>query len=184
MQRLPSAVRSPLRPVPRLARQRRPRVQPAILLGVPRISPVRELAVLRALMKPQLKSALKHQIDAGEQHWPADGPDRLAATVAVARERFGIAIDFHEPCEGEFFAVASVPAEARPSALAAALLLSRLLPGRWIVVGRLFVLDGRFYRRERRVKLRIRPATDVHLSRALRASLRESLRSLNGIHQP
>jgi hypothetical protein len=42
----------------------------------------------------------------------------------------------------------------------------------WITLERLFVRDGRFYRRERGYKFDLVEATNVHLSRATRAALR------------
>jgi hypothetical protein len=171
-------VRSLLHPVPRLRPMRR-RAPESLLLGIPRISPERELAVIRALLKPQLRTALENQIENGEQKWPRDGARRLLAAAQIARSRLGLDADFHAPANGEFFAVASVSPANQPSALAAALLLSRFFPGTWIIVGRLYVRDGGFFRRQRGVKLRLRPATNIHLSRPLRATLNEILRAHN-----
>jgi hypothetical protein len=170
-------VRSPLRPIPSLGGRRR-RGPPVgrLLLAVPRVSPERELATLRALMKPQEKRALLDRIDDGEQPWPADGPARVLAAAAAARGRLGFAAEVHLPAAGEYRAVAGFDAAALPAALAAALLLSHRLPGAWVVVGRLYARDGQFYRRERGVKLTLRPAADVHLSRDLRAAVRALVR--------
>lgn len=171
-------MRSPLRPIPSLGGRRLHRRPPTgrLLLAVPRLSPERELATLRALMKPQEKRALLDRLDDGMQPWPADGADRVRSVAAVAEARLGFVADFHTPDAGEYLAVAGFDAEALPVALAAALLLSHRLPGAWVVVGRLYALDGQFYRRERGVKLNLKPAADVHLSRDLRAALREAVR--------
>jgi len=66
--------------------------------------------------------------------------------------------------------LARLPPETGKASLAAALLLSQVFPGVWVVIHRLFVRDGRFYRRERGVKLTLRPASNVHLTRPLRAA--------------
>ena len=58
---------------------------------------------------------------------------------------------------------------------ALALVLSQRLPDLWFVLDRLFVKAGRFYRRERGVKLNLVPATNVHLTRAVRGALRDLL---------
>lgn len=176
---LRSGVRSPLRPFPSLGgRRRRPRVPPTrVLVGVPRISPERELAAIQALIKPQAGRALAQHIDAGEQHWPADARDRTAAVEAVARDYFDLELTIHLPAAGEYLAVAGVDGGTLPAALAAGLFLSRAFPGTWVVVGRLFARDETFYRRERGVKLNLRPAGDVHLSREMRAAYRQAVRA-------
>ena len=175
---LSSDVRSPLRPVPSLGR-RAPRPAPsAVLIGVPRISPERELAAIRALIKPQAASALRHQIDAGEQALPPGGADRVWRVAAAARAHFGLDLDLHLPPAGEYLVIGQCAGEALPAALAAGLLLSHRLPGLWVVVGRLYVRNGTFYRRERGVKLNLRPASNVHLSKPLRAAFRRALAEL------
>jgi hypothetical protein len=155
---------------------RRRRADTQLLLGIPRISPEREFAAIRALLKPQLRTALEHQIENGEQRWPRDGGRRIAAISELAREHFGTDIAFHSTADGEFHALASVNAQDRPAILATAVLLSRMFPGLWITVGRIFARDGRFFRRRRGVKLIIRPATNVHLTREHRKLLQEILK--------
>ncbi len=149
-----------------------------MLLGVPRVSPERELAAIRALIKPQAGAALLHQIDPGEQALPPGGEVRVRRVAAAAAEHLGLTLDLHLPPAGEYLALARCPTEALPAALAAALLLSRRLPGLWVVVGRLYARDGTFYRRERGVKLRLRPAGNVHLSKPMRAAFRHALAEL------
>jgi hypothetical protein len=151
-----------------------------LLLGVPRLSPERELAVILALIKPQARNRIEHRLDNGEQPWPPDGAARVRALAAVAREHLGFDAEFHCPGAGEYFAVASVPREAEPAALAAALLVSAQFPSLWVVVGRLFLRDQTFFRRERGVKLNLRPANDVHLTKPMRASFREAAKALIG----
>ncbi|HEX8913488.1 MAG TPA: hypothetical protein VF796_14100 [Humisphaera sp.] len=171
-------MRSPLRQIPSLGRRRRRPAATEVLLAVPRVSPERELAVLRALMKPQAGRALVHQIDNGEQPWNERSAARAAAAAGLARAHLGWGGDVVFPPAGEYHALATFPAEAMPTALAVALLLSRALPGAWVVVGRLFVLDEVVHRRERGVKLTLRPARDVHLPREVRAAYRRAAAAL------
>ena len=149
-----------------------------MLLGVPRVSPERELAAIRALIKPQAGDALRLQIDSGEQALPPGGDGRVRRVAAAASAHLGLALELHLPPAGEYLALARCPMAALPAALAAALLLSRELPGLWVVVGRLFVRDQVFYRRERGVKLRLRPAASVHLSKPMRAAFRRAAADL------
>jgi hypothetical protein len=60
-------------------------------------------------------------------------------------------------------------------AKALAMLLSRRLPNLWLVLGRLFVRDGKFYRREFGYKLNLVQAHDVHLRQDIRAAMRRLL---------
>jgi len=53
-----------------------------------------------------------------------------------------------------------------------ALVISKQLPGAWIVLGRLFVRDGAFFRRARGFKLTLAPAANIHLTRPIRAALK------------
>ena len=57
------------------------------------------------------------------------------------------------------------------------MLLSRHLPGLWLVLDRLFIRDGRFFRRERGFKMNLVEASNVHLTRAIRDAVRGELRS-------
>lgn len=170
-------MRSPFRSVPSLGRRPRPAV-PTVLIGVPRVSPERELAAIRALIKPQAGAALRLQVDTGEQSLPPGGADRVRRVVAAAAAHLGLDLDMHLPPAGEYLALAHCPTPALPTALAAGLLLSRRLRGLWVVVGRLYVRDGAFHRRERGVKLNLRPASNVHLSRPVRAAFRHALAEL------
>lgn len=176
--RLPSTVRSPLSPVPSLRSRRRRPPATELLLAIPRISPERELAVIQALIKPQTGRSLRHQIDTGEQAWPADAAERIGRVTAAAARHLHLHLTLHQPPEGEFHAIGRSSPNVRPAALAAALLLSHMFPGVWIVFDRLFIRDGNFYRRERGVKLNLRPASNVHLTRQLRAAYTRALREL------
>ena len=171
-------MRSPLSPIPSL-RSRRRRPPPAdILLAIPRISPERELAVIQALVKPQTGRQRQHQLGAGEQNWPTDAGARIARVQATARVHLDIDLSLHIVPAGEYFAIARVATAQQAGALAVAILLSTAFPGLWIVVGRLFVRDGRFFRRARGVKLHLRPATNVHLPKPLRAGLKHAITTL------
>lgn len=170
------------RPLPTLPRgpRRRRRDPPRLVLAVPRVDPAWELGALQALMKPQAKGAIVHRPAA--QPWPADAADaadRVAAACRLARDRLGYDPRLHLPAgpgagddPGDFHLVADVAADDLPRAIAFAVVLSEALPGVWVSLGRLFMRDGRFYRRERGFKLRLVPAPNVHLRRDLRAALR------------
>ena len=76
---------------------------------------------------------------------------------------------------GEYHFLASVRRESVEEAKALAILLSRRLPELWLVLGKLFVRNGKFYRRELGYKLNLVPATNVHLRRDIRAAIRKLL---------
>lgn len=144
------------------------------MLAIPRLSPARELALLQALIKPQTGRHLRHHLEAGdtgEQPWPDDAVDRVARVADAARRELALPIDFHLPAAGEYLTLARVAPQDLPAGLAVAVLLSKVFPDAWVVIGRLFVLGGRFYRRERGVKLNLRPADNVHLSREHRQAV-------------
>jgi hypothetical protein len=170
----------PRRPLPIHPRgpRRSPVRRPRLLLACPRVAPDWELAAFRALIKPQTKAAIEHR--AAEQPWPADAPDRVEAARHLVRDRLGYAPDLHLPPAGDYRLVAEVaPADLDP-AKALALLLSLKLPGVWLVLGRLFVRDGRFFRRDRGWRLNLVPASNVHLPREVRAALRGEFARANG----
>lgn len=153
---------------------RRARRAPSdLLLACPRISPEWELKALRALMKPQMKEAIVHREAA--QKWPTDAARRVKAACALVRERLQSDVKPHFPDHGDFYCAMKVAPEQMPHAMALAVVLSDALPGVWWVLGRLYVRDGAFFRRERGVKLNLVPATDVHLPRGVRERLRSCL---------
>jgi hypothetical protein len=170
----------PLPNIPRLTR-RKPLPPTRILLGCPRISPEWELSALQALMKPQLKNAILHR-SAG-QRLSAAARTRVENAIGVLATRTGYRPAVHWPMTGDYlFAFEVLPAELE-EAKGLALVLSRQLPGTWLVIGRWFIQDGQFFRRERRFKLNLVPATNIHLSRPIRAALNGVLRcdpSLSG----
>ena len=169
----PGVMRSPLSPVPSLRSRRKRRAATTLLVGVPRVSPERELAVLAALMKPKPARRLQHQIDNGEQDCSAAEFDQPRALAARATSAFAVDIELHIPPGGEFLALCLIAAEHETIALALGLLISHHLPGRWIVAGRYFLRDEIIHRRERGFRLNLRPAKNVHLSKETRRIFRQ-----------
>lgn len=143
-----------------------------IILGAPKASPEWELGALRVLMKPHdwTRGAIAHRTPF--QTWPADGAARVDEAFAVARQRLGFDATAHFPEAGDFHFLAQFTGSVSTNARALALLISRRLPGLWLTVDRLFVRDGKFYRRERGFKLNLAEATNVHLPRETRAKLK------------
>lgn len=133
-------------------------------------------------MKPQTAHAVVNRLDDGTQPWPKDGAERIAKVSAAADRHLGVGVAFHLPDAGEYHALATLAPEPADAALSVGLLLSDHFPDTWVVAGRLFVRNGQFFRRERGIKLNLRPANDVHLSKPARASLREAIRT--GGHAP
>ena len=167
------------RPLPTLPhgplRRRRPDPRRRIVLACPRVSPEWELGALRVLMKPHdwTRGKLEHRKPG--QVWPPHAPAVVEAVREVARERLDFDPAVHLPDAGDFHLVADASEERSDDVRAFALLLSRRLPGLWLTVDRLFVRDGRFFRRERRFKFDLAPARNVHLPRRVRAALRGQL---------
>jgi hypothetical protein len=126
-------------------------------------------------MKPHdfTRDAIAHR--PAEQPWPS-GAEGLADAVGRAvHERTGYDPHPHFPAAGDFRMVCRVAGHDADAARAFALALSRRLPGVWLTLDRLYVRDGKFFRRERGKKFRIVETSSVHLPRALRAALRDLL---------
>lgn len=141
------------------------------LLACPRVSPQYELNVVQALMKPNERTKGRVEHVEGEQVWPAGADEVLEGVRREVGERLGFRPEVYRPGEGEYwFAVPFDPGKVE-AAKAFALALSRRLPGLWLTLGRLLVQDGRFYRRQYGYKLKLVPATNVHLKREVRAAL-------------
>lgn len=96
----------------------------------------------------------------------------MEAARDAVRSRLGFEPAVHFPEAGDFYFVIELHEAQLEAARAMALILSRRLPGAWLTLDRLFVRDGRFYRRQRGFKLQLVRASDVHLSRATRARLK------------
>jgi len=152
-------------------RVKRPR-RATVLFGCPRISPEWELAALSNLMKPKehTKGAIRHR--PAEQPLPADARAVTADALALVRDRLGFDLQVQGPDAGDYWMIAQVPADHVEDAKALAVVLSQRLPDLWFVFDRLFVKSGTFHRRERGYKLNLVEATNVHLTRAVRAAIR------------
>jgi hypothetical protein len=141
------------------------------VFACPRISPEWELDAFHALIKPRPERAALLKAEP-QQPWPAKAKLALEDVRRIIAERLGYEPLVHHGAAGDYHFVAEVRDVDIPLARAAAVLLSRRLPATWFVVGRIFVRDGRFFRRERGYKLNLVEATNVHLPRAVRAALR------------
>jgi hypothetical protein len=142
------------------------------VFGCPRISPEWELDAFHALIKPRPERAALLNAEP-RQPWPAKaGRDALAEVTRIVAERLGYEPQVHADAAGDYHFVAEVRDVDIPLARAAALLLSRRLPALWFVVGRIFVRDGRFFRRASGYKLNLVEATNVHLPREVRGALK------------
>jgi hypothetical protein len=144
-----------------------------ILLGCPRIAPDWELGALRALMKPQTRGAIAHRNAA--QPWDAGAVRSVERSARDASERIGFHAEIHFPLDGDYLFACEVERAACEEAKGFVLLASTRLPELWWVIGRVFVKGGKFFRRARGFKLRLVPATNVHLTRPIRAALRDLL---------
>lgn len=140
-----------------------------VLLGCPRISPEWELGALRALIKPQTGGAIRHLPAA--QTLPDDRQIRVGNCLSIVADRLGYRPDLHWPEAGDYLFIAEVPPRHAAEARALAAMLSKELAGTWLVLGRLFVRDGAFFRRERGFKLTLVPANNIHLTRPIRSAL-------------
>ena len=162
----------PLPTLPHGPRRRRATPGRRLVLGCPRVSPEWELGALRVLMKPHdwTRGAIEHR--SPHQHWPPGAAAAVGDSVAAVSQRLGFDAAAHFPDAGDFFFIAHFDESQIDAARALAVVASRRLPGVWFTLERLFVRDGRFFRRERGFKFKLVPATNVHLSRDTRARLR------------
>jgi hypothetical protein len=164
-------VKRPLPLIPRGPRRKRP-IRSQLIFACPRVSPEWELGTLHALMKPRPETRGPVEHRDGQQPWLAGADEILTRTLADVHDRLDTSLDLHRPAAGEYHFFAQFTPEQTPEILALALLLSRRLPHLWFVVDRLFVLAGVFHRRQFGYKLKLVPASNVHLPRALRAAPR------------
>ncbi|MDQ3440710.1 MAG: hypothetical protein M3478_10215 [Planctomycetota bacterium] len=153
---------------PRKAAASRPKRH---VFGCPRISPEWELHAFHALIKPRPERAALLKAEP-QQVWPAKAKAALVEVQQVLAERLGYEPLMHADAAGDYHFVAEVRDVDVPLARAAGVLLSHRLPSTWFVVGRIFIRDGRFFRRARGYKLNLVEATNVHLPRAVRGALR------------
>jgi hypothetical protein len=125
-------------------------------------------------MKPQTRGAIAHR--KATQAWdPAAAVRIIKASLRDACERVGFDAEIHFPADGDYFFACEIDRAECEEAKGFAVLASTRLPALWFVLGRVFVKGGRFYRRARGFKLHLVPATNVHLTRPIRAALRELL---------
>jgi hypothetical protein len=153
-------------------RRRRADADRRLVLACPRVAPDWELGALRVLMKPHdwTRGAIEHRTPV--QPWPPTARRAIEAAREDVAQRLDFAPDLHFPDGGDFYFVAEYTQPQLDAARALALVISRRLPGVWLALDRLFVRDGRFFRRERGYKFDLVEATNVHLSRATRAALK------------
>jgi hypothetical protein len=161
----------PLPTWPRGPRRLRRRSQQT-LLACPRISPEWELAVVDALMRPKVHTKGKVEHRRGEQPWPADAERRARAIVDEVERRLNVRWAIAYPPIGEYLLVGEAPRGYEEQTKALAVALSTTFVEQWFVLGRLFVKGGRFYRRRFGYRMEVVPATNVHLPRELRASMK------------
>jgi hypothetical protein len=159
---------------PRGPRRRRTATA-SLLLACPRICPEWELSTVHALMKPKphTRAAVQHRT--GQQPWPEQATTRARAVLQELERYTGVALPVHLNADGEYHLLAELPTPTRESidqARAIVVAVSRAAPACWFVLGRLFVRDGRFYRRRFGYRLDLVRAADVHLSRPMRHLLR------------
>jgi uncharacterized membrane protein YciS (DUF1049 family) len=140
-------------------------------LACPKSDPQWELGALHTLMKPkpETKEAIRHR--SSEQKWPADGSEIAREARDVVAEQLGVKFEMHHS-QGEYHLAVTVPRELFNEGLALGWLLSSRLPDLWFVYGRLFLRNGKFFRRQFGVKLKLVVASNVHLRRGMRAALR------------
>jgi hypothetical protein len=130
-----------------------------------------KIQAMRALFKPQLKDAILHHRSTA-QRWTSTDRGAVDNALNELRDRLESAIDslppIHFPEGGEYWMIATFAREQDELAKTIAIVLSRALPKRWIVVGKLMVRNERFYRRGGRFNLVLKSARDVHVRRDLR----------------
>ena len=124
-------------------------------------------------MKPQTRGAIAHR--KAMQAWPRNARAVLEEIREIVAARIGFDAELRFPIDGDYFLVADVERAACEDAKGFALVASARFPGLWFVLGRTFIKGGRFYRRARGIKLKLVPATNVHLTRPIRAALRDLL---------
>ncbi len=149
------------------------------VFACPRISPAWELDAFRALAKPRPEHALPILHATPQQRWSRRADREVEAVRTIVRERLRYEPQLHLGPAGDYHFLAEVADADIPVTRAMAVLLSHRLPGLWLIVGKLLVRDGRFFRRERRYKLNLVEATNVHLPRHVRAALRDVIKKKN-----
>ena len=172
---MPSPMQSP-----RPRRRRPPEPMPA--LEVPTFSPQRRLHVLRAFIKPHdwTREAIQHRLDtdpvgSAEQAWAPEWGVTVLEVATEAACRLGVEVK-QEPGAEALVRLSFAHGTSAGAVRAVAAACSLRLPQTWFLLGRLAVLDGRFWRLERGYKLNLRHAGDVHVPREARLALGDLLR--------
>ena len=163
-----------MRPIaiwPRAKRKAR-QVEKTHLLGCPRLCPDWEMSALQVLCKPrpERRDAIIHRT--GGQTWNIRWKRSVIEVTKALSEAMGALPEVHFPTAGDFIFVSQFPADQLEQAKTLAVAVTRCVPGIWLTLGRLFVHDGKFYRRRLGYLLQLSPATNVHLPRAMRSALR------------
>lgn len=153
------------------------------------------------------RQAIRHRLDVddraeAEQIWQPSWFELLRETAAEAAGRLGVDLQIESEPAGavaqglsvgreeaaDSWQVLRVPEQVSarvkfapdtPPVLARAVALacSARLPRTWFCMGRLALLGGEFWRRERGYRLHLRPVRDVHLPRQVRAKIRDLLKA-------
>jgi hypothetical protein len=144
-----------------------------VLLACPRVAPDWELNALRALMKPQTRNRIEHA--PALQSWKPAAEAVIRSACREVKSRIGYGPALHFPDSGDYAFAAEVGSAAIEEAKGLALVISTRFPELWFVFGRLLIRGGEFYRRERGIKLNLIVASNVHLTRPIRAALRDLL---------
>lgn len=159
------------RPFPVLPRGKPTRKRAAtILLACPKLSPEWELSALSALMKPKTMRIFQHQ--SGEQRWPDHADSVVDEVSREVEQRLAFRLPLSLHAQGDYHLVAEVSREQLEEAKAFLAALTVRLPGLWFRLGKLLLRDGKFFRREQGYKLKIVPASNVHLRRDVRAAMK------------
>jgi hypothetical protein len=148
-----------------VGRRRKPE---QVIVGVPRDCPMWQIQATRALFKPQLKDAILHRRSSTQVFSDEDRAIISRAIEALANRLHEPLPDIHFPDAGEYWMIATLSTEQFELAKSMAIVLSRHLPKRWIIVGKFMVRNERFYRRGGRFNLAIKSAREVHVRRDLR----------------
>jgi hypothetical protein len=167
-------MRRPLPIIPRGPR-RAARPRPTrVLWACPRVACDWELGALRALMKPQTRGAILNR--PALQPWSGRSRQVLQESVREVAARMQFSPEIHFPAHGDYLFACNVDHAELEDVKGLALLVSTRLPDVWFVLGRLYLKGGLFHRRRFGWKLQLVRAADVHLTRPVRAALRDLLR--------
>jgi hypothetical protein len=140
------------------------------ILGCPRICPRWEIDALRALTKPQFKQTILHR--SATQIWPKDAARVVEEVAEQIGDRLGFSPRIHLPDDGDYFLFAEISPNEFDAAKAMVVTLSNRFKGLWFALDRLLVKEGRFYRKNRRVRFTLSRAASIHVPRPMRNAMR------------